>query len=401
MADIPIFEGLLVIDCASYIAGPAAATAMSDFGARVIKIEPPGAGDPYRSRVGRPVLTVAKRNPNWVVDARNKRSLALDLTKPDGQAVLHRLASGADVFITNYPPPVRRKLRVTYDDIAPLNPRLIYASFTGYGEDGEESDKPGFDVTAWWARSGLMHLVRAGEAASPARSLAGMGDHPSAMGLFGAIVAALYQRERTGRGNHVGSSLLANGLWANACQVQTALCGEPVAVQPPPEAAAHALRNHYACRDGRYIILSIVPNEARWRTFAGVMGGGLADDPRFATDAARLANMADLIAAVGEIFLTHDLSHWRRLLDAAGLVFGIVAVPGDVVTDRQARAAGAVVPFADGTMETVSSPFWIRGQDKPKPTHAPELGEHSDAVLRDAGFAASEIQRLRAAGVIA
>jgi formyl-CoA transferase len=121
MSDTPIFEGLLVIDCASYIAGPAAATAMSDFGASVIKIEPPGAGDPYRTRAGRPPLEVAKRNPNWVVDARNKRSLALDLSRPEGQAVLHRLASGVDVFITNYPPPVRRKLRVAHADIAPLN----------------------------------------------------------------------------------------------------------------------------------------------------------------------------------------------------------------------------------------------------------------------------------------
>jgi crotonobetainyl-CoA:carnitine CoA-transferase CaiB-like acyl-CoA transferase len=374
---------------------------MSDFGAAVIKIEPPGAGDPYRHRAGRPPLKVAKRNPNWVLDARNKRSLALDLARPEGQAVLHRLAAGADVFITNYPPPVRRKLRVAYDDIAPLNPRLIYASFTGYGEAGDEADKPGFDVTAWWARSGLMHLVRAGESAMPACSLSGMGDHPSAMALFGAIASALYQRERTGRGGHVGSSLLANGLWANACQVQFALCGEPVAVQPPPDVALHALRTHYACRDGRWLILSIVPNEARWRSLARVLGGGLADDPRFATEADRVANAHALIAAIGEIFLTRDQAHWRRALDEAGLVFGIVAAPEDVAADQQARAAGAIVPFADGETETVSTPFWIAGQAKPAPFHAPELGEHSGAILRDAGFAEAEIDRLRLDGIIA
>jgi crotonobetainyl-CoA:carnitine CoA-transferase CaiB-like acyl-CoA transferase len=399
--ETPIFKGLKVIDCASYIAGPAAATAMSDFGASVVKIEPPGTGDPYRSRVGRPALTVATRNPNWVVDARNKRSLALDLSRPEGQAVLHRLAADADVFITNYPPPVRRKLRVAYADIAPLNPRLIYASFTGYGEQGEEADKPGFDVTAWWARSGLMHLVRAGEAAMPARSLAGMGDHPSAMGLLAAIVTGLYRRERTGKGGMVGSSLLANGLWANACQVQAALCGEPVAVQPPPNAAINAMRTHYCCRDGRWLILAIVPNEARWHSFCRVMGGGLADDPRFATEAGRDTNASALIAAVAEIFLTQDQAYWRRALDAAGLVFGIVAAPADVAADQQARDAGAVVGFADGSMETVSSPFWLEGQAKPAPFHAPELGEHSSAVLRDAGFTEAEIEKLRAAGIIA
>jgi len=398
--EAPIFDGLLVIDCASYIAGPAAATVMSDFGASVVKIEPPGAGDPYRVRAGRPPLTVAGRNPNWLMDARNKRSLALDLSNAAGQAVLHRLAAQADVFITNYPPPVRRRLRVAWEDIGPLNPRLIYASFTGYGEAGPEADKPGFDVTAWWARSGLMHLVRAGEASMPARSLSGMGDHPSAMGLFGAIATALYRRERTGKGGLVGSSLLANGFWANANQVQTVLCGEPLSIQPPPEAAVHALRNHYCCRDGRWIILSVVPSEARWRVLAGVLGGGLSDDPRFASEVARTANMAALIAAMAEIFTIRDFADWQDRLSAAGLVFGIVAAPDDIRDDAQARAAGVVVPFADGSMETVSSPFWLEGQQKLPPRHAPDVGEHSAEVLRDAGFAEDEIAALRQSGVV-
>ena len=177
-----VFDGLKVIDCASFIAGPAAATVMSDFGAEVIKIEPPGAGDPYRRRATPPIGPGLAGNPGFVLDGRNKRSLALDLRAPDGQAVLRRLVADADVFITNYPPPVRRRLGITYEELAPLNERLIYASFTGYGETGPEADKPGFDATAWWARSGLMHLVRAGEETSPARSLPGMGDHPSAMG---------------------------------------------------------------------------------------------------------------------------------------------------------------------------------------------------------------------------
>ncbi len=207
-----VFDGLKVIDCASFIAGPAAATVMSDFGAEVIKIEPPGAGDPYRRRAQPPIGPGLASNPGFVLDGRNKRSLALDLRQTAGQEVLRRLVAQADVFITNYPPPVRRRLGITYEELAPLNPRLIYASFTGYGETGPEADKPGFDATAWWARSGLMHLVRAGEEAAPARSLPGMGDHPSAMGTYGAIVTALYQRERTGKGAYVGSSLLANGL---------------------------------------------------------------------------------------------------------------------------------------------------------------------------------------------
>jgi formyl-CoA transferase len=395
-----VFEGLLVIDCASYIAGPAAAVAMSDLGARVVKVEPPGEGDPFRSRIGRPPLKVAARNPNWLLEGRNKQSLALDLSRPDGQEVLHRLAARADVFITNYPPPVRRRLRITGDDIMPLNPRLIYASFTGYGERGPEADKPGFDVTAWWARSGMMHMVRAGEAAMPARSLAGMGDHPSAMALFGAIVAGLYRRERTGKGGQVGSSLLANGMWANACQMQAVLSGETLTIQPAPEATPNPTRNHYCCRDGRWIILSVVPTEARWRVLARTLGGGLADDPRFADDAARGAHSRELVAAMTEIFLIRDRAEWCRILEAAGLVFGIIAASEDVLHDEQARAAGVVVPFVDGGMETVSSPLWLDGEDKVVPHHAPELGEHSETVLREAGFAEDEIGRLRADGVI-
>src|SRR6266478_3563341 len=157
-----VFGGLTVIDCARGIAGPAAGTVMSDFGAEVIKIEPPGSGDPYRRRATPPIGPGLKSNPGFVLDGRNKKSLALDLRSAAGRAVLHRLVKDADVFITNYPPPVRRRLGITYEDLAPLNERLIYASFTGYGEVGPEADKPGFDATAWWARTGLMHLVRAG-----------------------------------------------------------------------------------------------------------------------------------------------------------------------------------------------------------------------------------------------
>ena len=161
MEEKGIFEGLKVLDCASFIAAPAAATVLSDFGADVIKIEPPGAGDPYRNLPNLPGYPHSEHNFAWLLESRNKKSIALDLTKPEGQAVLHKLAAEADVFITNMPPQVRQKLGITYDHLAPHNERLIYASFTGYGEKGEEANKPGFDSNAYWARSGLMDLVRA------------------------------------------------------------------------------------------------------------------------------------------------------------------------------------------------------------------------------------------------
>src|SRR3954453_7576060 len=231
MAD-GIFAGLRVIDCASWIAGPAAATIMSDFGADVIKIEPPGAGDPWRGRGANPN---AATDYYWQLTSRNKRSLALDLKHEAGRAVLYRLAADADVFVTNFPLPVRDRLKLAPDDLLPLNPRLIYASFTAYGEQGEEAAKTGFDSTAYWARTGLMDAVRAELDTPPARSMPGMGDHPSATGMYAAIVTALYRREKTGKGGIVRSSLLQNGLWANACAVQTRLFGENVAHRPTRE----------------------------------------------------------------------------------------------------------------------------------------------------------------------
>jgi crotonobetainyl-CoA:carnitine CoA-transferase CaiB-like acyl-CoA transferase len=393
-----IFDGLRVIDCASFIAGPAAATVMSDFGADVVKIEPPGAGDPYRRRAV--PLPERPLNPGFILDGRNKRSLALDLRAAAGRAVLHRLVQRADVFITNYPPPVRQRLRITYDDLAPLNEPLIYASFTGYGETGPEANKPGFDATAWWARTGLMHLVRAGAAATPARSLPGMGDHPSAMGTYGAIVTALYQRERTGKGNYVSSSLLANGLWANGCSVQAALCGDRVVPQPAREAAVNALRVHYRCRDGRWLLLSIAADEWRWEKFKTCLADPALDDRRFATVERREEHAGELVVILDRVFATRDLAHWRRVLDEAGIIFGIVAETADIADDEQVLAAGHLVPFADADLMTVNSPIEIAGQQKVRPRVAPKVGEHSAGVLRDVGYAESEIAELREAGVI-
>src|SRR5438034_9724599 len=273
---------------------------MSDFGAEVVKIEPPGMGDPYRRRaVPNPRNPL---NPGFLFDTRNKRSLALDLRTAAGRAVLYRLVKEADVFITNYPPPARGRLGITYDDLKHLNERLIYASFTGYGETGPEASKPGFDATAWWARTELMDLVRAGEEVAPARSLPGMGDHPSAMATYGAIVTALYQRERTGKGGYVGSSLLANGLWGNGCSVQAALCGDKVVPQPPRERGLNALRVHYRCRGGRWLLLSIAADEWRWQKLKECLGADVLDDPRFATVASRERQARELVAILDGIF---------------------------------------------------------------------------------------------------
>lgn len=397
-----IFEGLKVIDCASFIAAPAAATVLSDFGAEVIKIEPPGAGDPFRAYPQLPGSPVSEHNYAWLMTGRNKRSLALDLSLPAGRQVLARLVRDADVFITNFPPGVRQRLGLAHEMLAPLNERLIYASFSGYGEIGEEAGKPGFDSNAWWARSGLMDVVRPDAASPPARSTPGMGDNPSAMALYGAIVTALYQRQRTGKGAHVQSSLIANGAWANSCFVQAALCGATFIDRPPRERALNALTNHYRCRDGRWIVLSLLDEQQQWPVLARNIGReDLIADPRFVERAARHANAPGLIAIFDEAFATKTLAEWRAILDAAGLIFGVVVKMEDIPGDRQMRAADVLVAFEGDTMLTVNSPISIAGARKIPPRRPPAVGEHSDAVLRDAGYDEAAISALRQGGVIA
>src|SRR5271170_6436450 len=179
MAD-GLFSDLLVIDCASFIAGPAAGTILSDFGARVIKIEPPGTGDSFRQLRKLPGMPPAKLDYFWLLDNRNKESVALDLKDDEARSVLQALIRKADVFITNFPGPIRERLRLRDVDVLPLNDRLIYASLTPYGEDGPEKDRTGYDATAWWARSGLMDSVLATPETQPAISVPGMGDHATA-----------------------------------------------------------------------------------------------------------------------------------------------------------------------------------------------------------------------------
>ena len=396
-----IFEGLKVIDCGSFIAAPAAATILSDFGADVIKIEPPGTGDPYRQLPKFPGNPESDHNYGWMVDNRNKRGLALDIAKQEGQAVLSRLVSQADVFITNYPLGVRQRLGIGYEALAHLNDRLIYASFSGYGERGEEANKPGFDMTAWWARSGMMDQVRPAAAADPAKPTIGMGDHPSAVTLFASIVTALYQRERTGKGAQVGSSLLANGLWSNAFLAQAALCGAKFIDRPPREQSFNAMVTYYRCRDRRWLLLTIANEERQWPVLAECLGQkDLIDDPRFLARADRHARAAELIAILDEVFATKDRSDWRAILNANGIIFEAVATPEDIPEDQQLLANEVLIPFEGDTMLTVDSPFLVEGAEKVQPRQAPSVGQHSDEVLGEAGYDEAAIQGLRECGAI-
>ena len=397
-----LFEGLLVLDIASFIAAPVATTFLADFGAEVIKIESP-AGDGLRALHSGPGMPdTGGRDFAWMVDNRSKKGMCLDLFAPEGQEILRKLVAKADVLVTNFPFPVRRKLKLTYDDLAQLNDRLIYASLTAYGEEGPEADRTGFDSTALYARTGMMDMMRA-PGVAPVRSLPGMGDHPTGTALFAAIMAGLYRREKTGKGGKVSTSLMANGMWMNGFYAQAALLGGEVQLRPHRDDAPNAMANHYRSKDDRWFILAVL-NEAKQAPllFRAIGRADLLDDPRFATQEARRAHSLALTKILDAVFAERDWSDWRAEFDALGITYGQAAKMEDLAGDAQMRHAGAVVPAGEGFGGdwAVGTPVFVHGESKLPPGPAPGMGEHNAEVLASLGYSEAEIARLADMGVL-
>jgi len=395
-----IFSGLKVVDLASFIAGPGAAVILSDFGADVIKVEPP-KGELWRIGNKIPPQPFAKDAYQWHLNNRNKRGITLDLKSPDARNVLERLVRWADVLIVNTPHPAREKLKLNYDDVAQWNQRLIYADVTGYGDNGPDTNLPGFDLTAYWSRSGLLSLTR-DAGAPPTWPFAGTGDSPTAVGLFSAIVTGLYRRERTGKGSYVTTSLLASGVWSASVAISAALAGAKFAPQHDRKNPANVAMNVYKSSDDVWFVLVVTPDKIP-AVLEGIGRPDLLKDPRFSDPKALAANRRQLTAIVDEIFCSQPISHWREVLDKAHIPYGLVRDPQDVIKDPQLQANNIVVPL-EGAGEniklTVSSPIQVHGVAKVAAKRAPDLGEHDDEVLKELGFAANEIEQLRASGVI-
>lgn len=395
-------EGLLVLDISTFIAAPAAAVALADYGADVIKIEAPGEGDPHRYNYKR-AATYPRSDSNFPLqlDGRLKRSLALDLKNEKARPILEELIRRADVMIVNFPPPARERLRLRWEDIEPLNPRLVYCSLTGYGESGPDRDRPGFDVTAYFGRSGILDTARY-EGGPPGLSLPAQGDRATAMTLVAAILLGLRRRDQTGKGGWVGTSLYANGAWANGTTLAGVAIGAKVVTREPPDKPRNALTNLYRTRDDRWLQLLVVRDDRLWPTLcAAIDRKDLETDPRFTDREERKRRALELHAELAPIFAAKTYADWEKTLATTGIPFGVIERVADVVQDEQANHAGI---FADTTNpevpRTVNNPIRL-GFAKPRVSGIPaSVGQHSEEILRELGHGEAEIAALKKSGAL-
>ncbi|MGW1029121.1 CaiB/BaiF CoA transferase family protein [Streptomyces sp. NPDC002577] len=397
-----VLQGVKVVEVAMYAFAPSAGAVLADWGADVIKIVPPGTADPMN---GTPVAALPAKDVGvkfmWEILNRGKRCMGLDVSTDGGREVLYDLVREADVFITNLLPSARTRFGLDLDDLDAVNDRLIYARATGHGDRGPERERGGYDMTDFWSRSGIGHAAsQVADEFVPLVSPA-LGDLTSGTFLAGAVAAALFRRERTGRGAVVDVSLLSSGLWVLSPGVVAAQLygveGIPRfrhAQSPNPTVSA------YRTRDGRYINLSGILTEGSFERFCEVIGRPeLGADPRFNSGEARLANAAECVAALDAVFAERDLAEWTKMLAGLPVPWSVVQSAREAGEDVQVTANQYVtqVQGPAGPYPLVASPAQF-DDTPPSLTRAPEHGEQGDEILLELGRDWDTILRLKAAG---
>ena len=326
--------------------------------------------------------------------------MSVDLKSEGGTEILKRLVEWADVVITNFPHGTREALHLGYEEVSGWNPRVIYADITGFGDAGPDAKLPGFDLTAFWSRSGLLASTRDADA-PPTSPPWGSGDYTTATAIYAAIATALYHRERTGHGANVGTSLLATGVWATGTLVSAALAGGKPYELHDRNKPVNALSNPYQTAEGRWIMLAA--KRSVWPALAKAIGrSDLLADPRFADAKAIGQHAAELAEVLDVEFRTRPLGYWKLVLDEARVTYGVIQTPEQAAKDPQLRAADIVVPIegASDLEYTVNNPITLRGLTRVPSRRAPEHGEHNDQVLAQLGFSVDDINQLREQKVI-
>jgi crotonobetainyl-CoA:carnitine CoA-transferase CaiB-like acyl-CoA transferase len=395
-------EGIRILEYGVFHAGPGASAILGDLGAEVVKIES-GIGDPerYWVRVGHLDFSLPNGgNVMFHTSNRNKKGICLDIEKEKGRTVFNRLLRDADVFLTNLRKSTKAKMGLDYKTLCQVNPRIIYASVSGYGPEGPMSDLGAFDPLGL-ARSGMMFVTGNSE---PKLMHIGILDQATAITASHAILTALFVRERRGIGQEVHVSLYSAGQWlmypnlmiSNILSADPNVRGDRLEHSP--------LRNLFRCKDGKWIIGTHHPEEKYWPLFCEATGQtGLLTDSRFIDDAARTANHAELVAHFDKVFSTKTRDEWMNIFLARGLMFCSIQRVSEIKDDPQAIANNYVVDFDDpvlGNLKLPGYPIHFSAGRAGTRNLAPELAEHTDRILREIGYTQQEIEDLKQEGII-
>jgi crotonobetainyl-CoA:carnitine CoA-transferase CaiB-like acyl-CoA transferase len=389
-----------VVEMGVWVAGPSCAGILADWGAEVTKIEPPD-GDPFRGLFAG--LLGQAMNPPFELDNRGKRSIVLNLDREDGRAIARHLIDNADVFVSNMRPRVLEKYGLAYDECAARNPGLIYCQVTGYGVDSDEANRAAYDVGAFWSRAGVAASLMPGHEGEPPQQRGGMGDHMTGANAAGAISAALYHRERTGKGQRVAVSLMRVGAYMMGWDLNTRLRMGQLA---PPYDRRHSpnpIINSFQDRESRWFWLLLLQGDRHWPDLLQALGATrLADDPRFATLVTRLEHAEACVAALDAIIRTKTLAEWAPIFDAHNVWFAPVQTLSELVDDPVAEAAGCFVEMEspDGLVRQVATPATFYGTPVSPGAWAPEAGQNTEEILLELGYDWERITALKDEGAI-
>ena len=396
-------SGIKVVEMGVFVAGPAAAAVLGDWGAEVVKIENPAGGDPIRALVSLGLALIEPDvNPALELENRNKRSVAIDVTKPQGRDVVLRMLRDADVFVSNLRAAALARAGLSYEDVKKVNPRVIYATLSGYGTRGPDKDRAAFDYAAFWARTGAMGSLGEPGRPPPTQRPA-MGDHPAGLQLAGAVSAALFHRERTGEGQAIHLSLFQSGLWMMASDIQVALV-LGVGYVPTGRLVPNPLWNHYQAKDGKWFHLVMPQADRFWARFCEAIGEPeLAKNEEYDGTVKRMRHAKELIDKLDHVFATKKRDEWTEIFDRYELIWGPVQTVLEASRDPQALALEMYqkIPHRSGQqISLVKTPVEFSATPPAIRHGAPELGEHTEEVLLELGYGWDDIAKLRENGAL-